>query len=361
MDRHVVIAENSASGHRLVYVRVIVEGALERGSDVTLALPDGVGASPEFDEHIGKLRDRLALASPPADGRLQSLQVWAGQRGADRLVIPDASRYLLQMGAGRRPREAPHTVALMMRDPRWELADQGGIAGRARLKRLASYVAEKRPIADIVWLREPGCEEPGRHANDPVLLDGPVSQIRSDARGYRRRHSLDEHVFWIGIVGMINAAKQVPLVCRATARLARAHGLPVGFALLGNVGDEPSIIEEVKQIAAANQLPLRLNLTLHSNYEMNVSIAAVDCIVAVYTRTYGPSAALGKAAVLGVRSVGGGSASQILFAQKITGQPGVAASEVEIAEAIAHRMKDRDPTPREHLAGAGQFQEALLT
>ncbi|WP_182174554.1 hypothetical protein [Flaviflexus equikiangi] len=359
MSNIVFIAENSGSGHRLVYVRVLVEGALGRGLRPILALTSSVLGSEEYERHLRHLEEEFEVVELPERVSVRELKRLAHEVGSRRVIIPNGNSYVLDLAFGPTGKRYPPLRVLMMSDPRWEIVGRTIPRFRTFLKLALFSLAEKRNNSEIVWLREPGHRGTVRHANDPVLLDGTTVQIAEDARRYRESNNITSDRFWFGVTGVISEAKQTTLIARAVVEAGRRAGRPVGLALLGPWKASDVTWERLTNVVEEDNLTLATNFVLHSNYEMNVAIRSLDCVVAAYGSVYGPSSTLGKTAALGVRSIGAGPESQQRFIERITGYPGIPIEYGELVREMVKRLDSAPPPPRPGL-GPEQFLSALL-
>lgn len=362
MGKHVVIAERLAEGHRLFYVRLLVEACLRRGCSPVVLLGTSVAQSDEYARHLGVLEGSFELHEHSGNWRIGSLQVIASGFGAGLLVIPDGNLHALDAAFAFRLRRGVETRLLMMRDPRWELEGVEAFAIRARLKWIVMRLALRRSGLKLVWLREPGYSESGElHANDPVILDGSPEQLAAAGRALRLRLGLDGDTFWYGIAGVLTDSKVSPIVAEALIRVAQGTDSPIGLVLIG----PPTGDANWRNSGLLDDLRLWMRVVVDermlSNYEVGVSICAFDCVVAAYVDSvYGPSSTVGKAVALGVRSVAAGSPSMRRFALQMSGRPGVALNVDELSAALTIARQE-SPPPRRGDLGPEQFVSALLT
>lgn len=359
--KHVAIAERNASGHRLFYVRLLLDEADRLGIAATLITSPGVPEQAEYRFHLGDYRGRQRITVETNDWRLSHLCEIVRRERADLLLLPDGNLYLLDAAFARDLGNAPMIRLLLMRDPRWEFAFDTFPSFRAAAKLLVAIVARLRARAQLIWLREPGHTGRGSFANDPVVLGGPIADIISDSQRFREDLGMDNAVFWFGVTGVLNSAKNVDIVAAALHDLTASVDRPIGLALIGPVPQSAMAkVDSARRLFSRFELPIVFYNQILTNYEMSVGIKALDCVVAAYSRTYGPSATLGKAAALGVRSVAAGPRSLRVFSEKITGKKGVRISRAALANAFTLAINEPAPDPRGDL-GPRQFASALLS
>ena len=360
-----MIAERSSSGHRLVYVRLLAEHAMRNQVDVILAMPDAVRGSLEYSRHLGRMARLVEHVSISPSASLVHLQGLAESSGARDLVIPDGDLYVAEAAyARRRPRSRTpraRTTLLIMRDPRWELSASRVPRWRALAKLAALRLVQVRSDTRLVWLRDPGFipRVDEEEAPDPLVLDAPREAIIGDARSYRIVHGLDRDTFWFGIVGMLTERKNVPIVAEAVRRVAFDSATPLGLALIGPTGPdatwERAALQKECESAGVRFVS---DEALMSNYEMNVAVAAVDCVVVAYS-THAPNSTMSKAAGLGVRLVVAGSPPMRRFAQSVSGTRGVPLDLRSLTAALRAATKAGPPRVRD-LAGPSEFAAAVL-
>lgn len=360
MNRSLLIAENNPSGHRLVYVRLVLQYALRNGLAVSLAIPPTVRASKEFAEHIGSLSERVALISVPEAASLKYLVRLARENRLGHVLVLDGDKYLTEASTSLRSSSIDSTL-LIMRDPAWESSGSPMRRLRAFGKHSAIALVRKRRTPRLVLLREPSTQTSAIRdsAMDPLILDGERTQILEDAYAFRRTHGLDSTTFWFGIVGALTERKNVPLVASALQRVALETERPLGFALLGPSGHASSWDRtELLRHSALAGLNVANEDALLSNYEVNVRVAALDCVVVAYS-TNAPNSTMAKAAGLGVRLVVAGSAQLRHFAHVTAGVEGVPLELTQLTRALGAQLL-RAPPPACELAGPDDFAQAVL-
>lgn len=79
-----------------------------------------------------------------------------------------------------------------------------------------------------------------------------------------------------------------------------------------------------------------------TNYEMNVALAALDCIVLAYSTT-APNSTMAKASALGVKVVAAGPPSFRRFAKELTGYSGVPLRVSDIGVELLRAMESPQP------------------
>ncbi|GAB3143872.1 hypothetical protein [Marisediminicola antarctica] len=309
-----LIVEERASGHLLVFVRVVAEHALAAGHSVIVALPPSARASSEFSKHLSGLLGRVQWLDLVGVVTPATVNVLARESQADVAVVPHgdelATRYAFSLGV--RPLACAVRL-LIMRDPRWEkpapLQRRFRNAVKLALVRLASL---KRGV-EVVWLREPSFT-PGSStqsfAIDPFIADGSWEAIDAEAAHLRSNLKMHPDVFWFGMTGAITDRKNLPMVLKSLALFLEARpDAQIGFAIIGPiVSDQGLTADWVRAETSRLDLALVIVNRLLSNFEMNAAVAALDAVVMAYS-THSPNSTLGKAHVLGTRLVAAGPPS----------------------------------------------------
>jgi len=360
-NRHLLVVEPRSRGHLLMYVRLLVEDALERGDDVTCALSPDAGTAPEYELHLADLVGRFRSTSIGLPLRDRSVSSAAAHVGADLVVVPHgdelASRYGLPFA--RSPRVP--TRLLVMRDPRWE--EPRTIQGRARraAKLLLLRRASRRRNVDVVWLRAPLHRPDGR---EHVAVDPFIGTTADDAvvaaAEMRGRWPAPVGTYWFALTGAVSRRKNAPLVVEALLALrARRPDLDVGLAIIGpqdqdvRDGVSPLLADLISAGAHVHVDDRHL-----SNEEMNHVVAAADAIVLAYS-TNAPNSTLGKAYVLGTAIISAGSKTFREYAAPLGGWT-AALDVTDLSRAMEAAMEGPAPVRRPDAIGTTHFTHALL-
>jgi len=355
-SRRVMVVETSPSGHRLVFVREIVAEALRRRSSVVFATTESVLRDPAFARHVAAFAQMIELQLVPGKLTVKGLQVRASALGCDLVIVPDALKYRSALLPGL-TRRLPLVRLVIMNDPLWEVRRRWLPSPKLLLKRGVLLLSGARRGVQILWLRGQGSRRTASIVVDPLLLDGSVSSIREDAARMRSALMMDEGTFWFGIVGALDARKNVPLVIDALRKAARETGIPVGLALLGPWSDPVTERSASTALATCDYRVVRRHDAL-TNREMNVAVAALDCVVMAYS-TSAPNSTAAKAAALGVRVAAAGSASFRRFVSQVTGLAGASLDVDAVARELVAALQRPLPEPRK-LTGSEGLTDPLL-
>lgn len=357
MAQKVGFLEINPSGHRLMYVRLLILDAIKAGHLPTLVTTAPVVQSVEYSLHLADIEHVFGTILIDPGARLDSVQVRAREAGVSRLIISDGNVWAMDALRNHRVKPLPETRMVIMRDPRWEFAEQGR-RFRAYLKWAALFALEKSRRVKLYWLREPGTNHVDeRTVIDPIILDGEHGQILADSHALRARLGMDSGTFWFGVTGVLSDAKISAPVLRALAILDSEASRPIGLALVGPKAKSAEWPQMQSRFRILERAVIEDRVL--SNYEVGVAIRSFDCLVATYQSVYGPSATLAKAAALGVRTVSGGPSSLREFARNITGRESVAVEAEALLMQMRLIMEEEAPAPR-HYVGTEVFTRPLL-
>lgn len=356
---HVLISERDPGGHRLVYVKLLARDALASGIEVTLALTDEVLNDVRFALHLAELHNSVRIVRLEEQASLHNTQRLAQEVGASFAVVPDGLPYGLDMLTGRRLRKGPRLRLVIMNDPRWSMANRSGLRLRERWKMLFFKLAELRPSQDLYWLRAPGYySSKEKYVTDPIVLDGSIEQIRHDAKELRRELDMSPDTFWFGIVGSLEKRKNIPMLLEAAVHVVSQTTQPVGIALLGPWFSDSVPPETDITLAATSGIRIVRRHQHMTNYELNVAISALDCVVLPYS-TSAPNSTMAKASSLGIRVAAAGPPSFCRFAEEITGRPGVPLQADCLGRELLRALKSPSPSVRRAPTTSG-FSSPLL-
>ena len=363
--RRVLIVEPRVSGHLLVYVRLLAQRSLDRGDQVTLALCQDAFDSQEFAFHLAALAPSVTIvvAVLPLTGR--RLTEMARTANADVVVVPHGDELAARLGMPLRSTPKISTRLLVMRDPRWDQGQGGGLAmsAKSRLKLMLLRRASRRRRVDLVWLRGPLAEAvPGEvHVVDPFIADGATIDIVR--AGESLRETLPQpSAFWFGVTGAVSRRKNLDLVVASLLEVKQSDPtLDVGLAVVGQIDDD------VQQMFLEGQATLdRYGVhtwfedRMLSNRQMNDIVAALDAVVMAYS-TSAPNSTLGKAYVLGTTIISSGSTTFQQYAEAVGGET-AALDMAELADAMRRAIlrRGREMAVHPEALASEAFADGLL-
>ena len=355
--RRIGIVELAGRGHRLVYVAILAEYALESGDQVFFITSRRVTSQADYRVHVeASFPDiHVELLDTPD---MQALKTLAERLALTDVVIPDSDIWLPRLVAVI-PSKLPFNLTLLvMRDPTLpeiELTLSRLLRRAAKIAILRAIQAKRGPKWRVLKLKDPlpSLLVPGETAPDPVA-PRPASLLVDAFRA-----ELPSAGFWFGVVGSISARKS-PI---AIALGALESGLcGCGLALIGpqnlDASMKQTLHDSLGQLEAAGWKVFVKDVTL-TDEEISVAIAAMDCVVVAYTNPHPPST-VSKSVALGTRTVVAGSRGTLGSAKQLGATVVTADSSPEgLSEALVLATTMDRPEPGK-LLGRRDFAHALL-
>jgi hypothetical protein len=291
----VAILEADPTGHRLHYVRHLVEAV---GPDrCVVFMSNQAAGSDEFAAHTDVISASMQVLTTADTHRalLESGVAGARTAGAQRLVLPDGDRYLLPLLLlmARHPRLRLHIRLLLMRT-----TAIGGIE-RPRpamiVKPVLVQLLRIFPQVQILFLTDAlGVVARRRGFPGISAVEDPVSPPAEP---------LGEMPLWlppvgtntttIGVFGVISPRKNLPLLVEAVTCLPDAI-LVVGGRLEPGVRDFVDTDNHVRELVADGRM-IVIDRPL-SAQELAAGLASVDVVAVLYNND-GPSGILAEACV----------------------------------------------------------------
>jgi len=300
----VAIWEPDPDGHRMVYVRILLDRCRVLGHSALLLTSLAAAHDSQTALHLP-----ADVEVSPCDVRTPSESVKAAvHHGASLLVIPSGDDKLLGLLLSRLP--VP-TTTLMMARPEWT---RSGPFSRARGRRAAKTLVVrmlglKRNVRILSLAPSAPLERLGQmEVADPVLINRPVHWYHAHRSDFRAARSMASEMTWIGLVGGVSDHKNPQLVMRAVLRAGEHTSQRLGFAILGPISPNvASQVRDMAEILRAARIPVIIDATRRSNETINEDVAALDILVCAYS-SHSPNSTTAKAHYLGTKVVGAGSA-----------------------------------------------------
>ncbi|MDQ0734047.1 hypothetical protein [Arthrobacter agilis] len=305
VPRRVAIVEPNFTGHRLYYVRLLVEESTRRGDEVFVLLADGASSSDEFKHQLADLQGKFTLVS--LRERTQNLDV--GRLGSiaadfktDLIVVPDGDRVARAMAFSSKWKGPGNLSVLVLR----EKAQSDGFLGRAYLVNALKYLihrwADRGRNAKIVLLKTAlwTGKSTLTTANDPVTMSATKTSIRQ----VREEIGLDSSRHWFSVLGFVDERKNLPLVARTLAQLDAQR---IGFLVAGQCA--PTALNSALpfiDLMRSNGGSVIVIDRMLSDLELDSVVSAVDTVIMAHSND-GSSGLFGKAAAAGTRIVAAGS------------------------------------------------------
>lgn len=297
-----MIVELDGTGHRLYYVRLLLEQLRALGEPVVLVLSDRV---PPDLEALHLRGDERPVVRVPMEAFSWA---WLAREAADRhvatVVVPDADRHLASLLRAGGWRSSAELRLLLLRPPRFLAVHGRRSAIAIGIKWLVVAMLRCRPRTSVLTL-ESALAYSARSGQvpDPVSMSTTPESVGT----VRERLGLDDGRYWYAVLGAVTARKNVPLVIEALSRMRSLR--PAGLVVAGRI--DPAVSELL--VAAGEVLERHgCRLVVHdavlSDLDLDSLVAAVDCVVLAHSNE-GPSGLLGKAVSARTRVVAAGARS----------------------------------------------------
>lgn len=353
-----MIAENHWDGHRLFYVKLLVEEALSLGHVVTLILRKNIKEHEEFRQHLQHLLSNISFYEIDLIS-INVLETFSLDLKPDLLVIPDADAYLVPLFRNGGWKGKCILNLLIMR----EIAES-----RLRIsffselktiaKSLATYHVSRLRNINIVLLKAATWRGSSRYrvALDPIQIASTDSQkIALSVEA-----GLSPETYWVGIVGRNDMSKRPELIANAIAHLKDPT---IGLALLGKLTDEMhSTVQAIDDTLTQSENPLRVLPRVLNDSEFDSALEIVDCNIIVRT-VIAPSAVVGKCLAIGSRAIVVGNRKE-LSAVDVSNYPlhflAVEPKISSVADAIKQFRQEMFQVPRINFPSKS-FTEPLLS
>ena len=358
-----VLVEPDPSGHRFQWVSHVVRGLAREGSDVLLLTSVGAPDTDAYRTFLGPLDvptvERFAEIYPaPAEVGEAILEVHR-ERPISRWVVMDSDQFVkrwwLHAPRELRGRQAPYGVLVMTRFPpsiqlnrRLLWLRSGKSAGtllamaRGAARRMA-YVAGRDQLRQGLLFKR---------LRDPALC----SAHASDRAAIRERQGLPPDRRLVGVLGLVDERKCVPLVGAATF----AAGPDVDLLLAGGVSED--VEAWLQSLAPELRSRVHVRAGFLSEADLDECTAACD-VVSVVQIAPGPSGIMGKAQMAGVPVLSAGS--RVRRRETVVLGSGVHTDMTvdAIAEGIRSLLaRGTDPVPvPDTLPTAEEFADVVLT
>lgn len=300
----VQILEPDPSGHHLYYVRVLAE-SLAGGSVEWLTTPEAA-ESREARVHLSHLLDSRSLQCVQIESWRQRRKVMRAAEKAEHLVvIPDGDKWLpvlfwRTLFALGRPRRAKYRV-LLMRPP---ILGSGAGTPADTLRALAKLVlihaigrldARRHDVSLLSLVDSFGFTADGAPSGTLPVAD-PVMPRELPSRAQARRQlGIDEDIFVVGLLGVVDPRKNPDLVAAGCAEAFR-H-MP-GLMLVAGRIQVPVLLSESAPLGLGKH-QLQLMDRYLSEDEFAASAAACDAVALLYDNHASASGVLSLAAQAG--------------------------------------------------------------
>ena len=299
--RVVLIVEPHSRGHRLHYVRFLIEECHSRFDKVVILTTNSAIESAEWRVHLDHHAPSVIL-QPSHAFDLYGIATVARSLGADLTIVPDADGYVPHVLLRGWSGPGQLTMLVMRGDVQPGPPLAWLRPAKTLAKRALVWGADRRRGVRVYVLRSPLIPRRGplRWIAEPVHLDCSPQQIEAVS------HQLDRDGgrYWIGVFGDITARKNLALIVEAILEIPN-----LGLLTAGPVDPEVSTA-----VGPLLERFLSSGGTVHqiggplSDAKFDSAISAVDCVIAAHTNE-GPSSVVLKAVAAGRRLILAGAES----------------------------------------------------
>jgi hypothetical protein len=298
----VLVIEPVHLGHRLNYVRLLVEEVLRAGNEPVLASTARARLSVEWEIFIKPLEHQVRFIEIADKVSLAEIARLAMAVSASMTVVPNADQYLTEVAL--RGWDGHSKLQLLVMRPGTLDPRLGWRAFlRSIVKSAAFSIAQRRRLVKAYRLRSaitPADLLGEYDVGDPIEI-GFSSEDSELARA--RLRDLPDVEYWFGVFGGIDPRKNLDMIATSLLPIRNA-----GLLVCGRV--TPEAMEAARTGLDALRQAGRLILLEGRQPEalLNAAIHSVDCVV-VAQATEAPSGIAGKAVALGVPLLLSGASS----------------------------------------------------
>lgn len=301
-QRSILIVEPNPTGHRLYYVKLVAQVALDLGCRVALLTRDSSPLAPEWNLHLKTVTEMVDCIFGAAF-RARDISEVANRGGFDHVVVPDGDRIAIDVGVSGKWGSTATLTTLIMRSQDQPSVVAGIPSLKGWAKKVIIHRARRVPRVKLCYLKSAlwSGESTLNIVRDPITLIRPT-----DDEFVESATTLDKEKFWFGVVGAITDRKNVPLVARSLAALNRPD---VGLLIAGRLAESVRAdLRSLQEDCLQQQLSVRVVDRLLSDREIDRFICELDCVVLAHSNE-GSSGIFGKAAAAGTRVVAAGALS----------------------------------------------------
>lgn len=345
-----LIVAQDFHGHRLMYARLLIEGAIARGRLPHLIVGDGTLRSIEYATHVAPLGESLEV-SETSPLNVPTLKQLARSHPEYPTVFPEGDIWLPPLLRGTR---WPGGARLLVMRTRGQSASPVHRSLATAVKWGRMRAARIRPDLNVFALGS-FSTTPSRHIlPDPIFLDGS-RQRASELRAEWAVHSGRTPTHWFGVIGALSQRKNIELVARCLANLRRSD---IGLVLAGHCVEGEESIDQWTSAARDRGLTVVRHTGFLPDHELDSMVRALDCVVLAHSNE-GPSGLFGKAVAAGTYVVAAGAQSLKRDVTRIgAGSSWAPLLETDLTATLRNSMaKSGRPTRQ---TGGGHFVERLL-
>jgi hypothetical protein len=358
-----VLVEPDPGGHRFQWVSHVVKG-LAPTDDVLLLTSTGATATDAYANFLAPLGittvERFAGIYPPVREVGEAIAEVHRRRPLRRYVIMDSDQmvkrwWLVAPKELRARRDGPEGVLVMTRFPPRLLPDAHLMWLRGTKSLLTMLAMARGSVQRMAYVAGRDQVRQGllfKRLRDPALS----REHARDRAALRDRYGLPQDRRLVGILGLIDARKNVPLVGDA----AFAAGPEVDLLLAGGCSDD--VLEWVSALPPDRRARVHVRDEFLSDGDLDGYTAACD-VVTIVQQNPGPSGIMGKAQVAGVPVLSAGSAVRKREADALGSGVHTETSVDAIAAGLRTLLaRGSDPVPAPPgLPTAEEFADVVIT
>jgi hypothetical protein len=310
MSRILIWAPNPA-GHRLYYVRLLVDGALSLGHEVSVAMVPSADFDLFASIHLSGIDSRIAF-HPIESVHIGDALGAAKETQSDMMIDPDGDALAKAILMTRRRSSHASILLLIMRPT----GQRNGVPGYGLFASILKFSARKvlsrfRGVTVLTLASATaGNVKPGT-APDPVSFIA----TSASADRFRASHKMTPDRHWFAVIGALDSRKNIAMVATALQQLGPKAGLLLAGRLSNDAEKRSSAA--LDNLSSSGVALVRINRLL-SDQEIDDAVLSADCVFLAHSNE-GSSGILGKAAAAGTRVIAAGARSLKKDAGKIPG------------------------------------------
>jgi len=299
---YVAIIVQDFNGHRLGYVRRIVDEALARGAKPIVVAVTGTKTSDEYGTHLAEVAGTVSVTEVE-ELTLTSVKHALPSIFDGPLIFPDGDRWLGLLARARAPWTGGSRVLVMR--PTGQSTSGLTRALQTVMKKMLRRVVGCRPGIDVFTLASSATAHLGaREVRDPVTFAAAPERI-ADMRRAWAEDAEPANIYWFGVIGALGARKNIDIIASAVASIDQPN---IGLALLGRATpDEEAMTAWTACLRKSGGRYFRDSRQL-SDEDFDAAVAALDCVILAHSNE-GPSGVFGKARAAGTRVIAAGAKS----------------------------------------------------
>ncbi|TCK20928.1 hypothetical protein EV378_4895 [Pseudonocardia endophytica] len=290
----VMVVVSDYRGHRLLYIRSIIEESHRRNRPIILLGCSGFLKSDEYALHISGLRTDLVAEVSQVD--FSTVRKIAKRYGASTVIIPDGDQFL-PSATFRRWKQGELRL-LVMRAPSFPPSRPVNL-----VKLLCIWIASFRKNISVFVLTSALRRTVKRfEVRDPIYIEQSNAMV-GRAIADEIFGSRVERPYCFGVVGSVTWRKNIDLVLDACV------ALDFDWMLIFAGKIEPRVRRVITSSVASNpDFAQRIVIIdrLLTDAELDHVIRTIDCIILAHSND-GPSGVMGRASAIGTRVVAAGA------------------------------------------------------